>query len=83
MQPVSATGQSGPVRSRIPYRPVETIFFRPAGLEIFSIFSCIFGQFLQKTSVEILCSAWQTSFIDVYDKVDKEKRSILFISSQN
>ena len=65
------------------YRPVETIFFRPAALEIFSIFSWIFGQFLQKSRAEILCCARQTRFIDVHDKVDKENYSILFISMQN
>ena len=50
-------------------RPVETSFFRPAGLEISSIFSWIFGQFLQKSRVEILCFACQSSSVDVCDKV--------------
>ena len=69
-----ATGTGNrPVRSRIPYqplyRPVETSFFRPVGLEIYSIFSWILGQFLQKSRVEIFCFACQTSSVDVCDKV--------------
>ena len=57
------------VGSRIPYRPAETSFFKPAGLEISSIFSWIFGQFLQKLRVEILCFTYQTSSVDVCGKV--------------
>ena len=50
-------------------RPVETSFFRSACLEISSIFSWIFGQFLQKSRVQILCFAYQTSSVDVCGKV--------------
>ena len=40
-----------------------------SGLKISSIFSWIFGQLLQKSRVEILCFAYETSSFDVYDKV--------------
>ena len=44
-------------------------YWEPAGLEISSIFSWIFGQFLQGSRVEIFCFACQTSSVDVCDKV--------------
>ena len=54
MQSVPGNGRSslGLLTGRM-----RQFFFRPAGLEIFSIFSWIFGQFLQKSRVKILCSA--------------------------
>ena len=50
-------------------RLVGTSFFRPAGLEISFMFSWIFGQFLQKRRVEVLCFACEISSVDVCDKV--------------